>query len=141
MQNTGIEMNAFFRIIEGRSFKWDIQANLSKVKNEIMALNGDKLISQVEGAEIVNQVGSAANSFYGYIFKGVYHSAEEAKTANLRNDKFVNYSAGDAILLIYQVRTELLMELLTSTIRPVLVRQCPIFTAACKIPLHIKNGH
>lgn len=99
MQNTGIEMNAFFRIIEGRSFKWDIQANLSKVKNEIMALNDDKLISQVEGAEIVNQVGSAANSFYGYIFKGVYSSAEEAKTANLRNDKLVNYSAGDAIYI------------------------------------------
>jgi TonB-linked SusC/RagA family outer membrane protein len=99
MRNTGIEMNASFRIIDGRSFKWDIQANVSKVKNEVLALNGDKLISQVEGAEIVNQVGYAANSFYGYIFKGVYNSAEEAKTANLMNEKFVKYSAGDAIFV------------------------------------------
>ena len=97
MQNTGTEMNTFIRVIDGRSFKWDIQANISKVKNEILSLTGDKLISQVEGAEIVNQVGFPANSFYGYIFEGVYDSEEEAKTANLRNDKLVRYSAGDAI--------------------------------------------
>lgn len=97
MQNTGFEMNASFRIVDGRSFKWDIQANLSKVKNEVLALHGGNLISHVEGAEIANQVGHAANSFYGYIFKGVFSSAEEAQAANLRNEKFVKYSAGDAI--------------------------------------------
>jgi TonB-linked SusC/RagA family outer membrane protein len=96
MQNTGIEMDAFIRIVEGRSFKWDFQANFSKVKNEILALKGDNLISQIEGGEIVNQVGSAANSFYGYIFDGVYKSEEEALNANLMNDKLVKYTAGDA---------------------------------------------
>lgn len=96
MQNTGIEMFAFFRIIEGRSFKWDFQATISKVKNEILALKGDNLISQIEGGEVVNQVGSAANSFYGYIFNGIYKTEEEAIKANLMNDKLIKYSAGDA---------------------------------------------
>lgn len=96
MQNTGIEVNAFLRIINGTKFKWDVQGNFSKVKNEILALKGDMIISEIQGGEVVNQVGSPANSFYGYIFNGVYSSAEEANSANLVNDKLVKYVGGDA---------------------------------------------
>jgi len=96
MQNTGIEANAFLRIINGTSFKWDVQGNFSKVKNEILALKGDKIISEIQGGEIVNQVGSPANSFYGYIFQGVYSTTAEANAANLVNDKLVKYVGGDA---------------------------------------------
>jgi len=95
MQNTGIELSTFLRIVDGRSFKWDIQGNFTKIKNEITELKGDKLISQVEGGEIVNQTGSSANSFYGYIFEGVYTSVAEAASANMMNDKLVKYQAGD----------------------------------------------
>lgn len=96
MQNTGIEMNLFLRIVDGKSFKWDIQGNFAKIKNEITELKGNKLISQIQGGEIVNQVGSSANSFYGYLFEGVYNSVAEAQNANLMNDKMVKYQAGDA---------------------------------------------
>jgi TonB-linked SusC/RagA family outer membrane protein len=96
MQNTGIEVSAFLRIINGTSFKWDVQGNFSKVKNEILALKGDKIISEVQGGEIVNQVGSPANSFYGYIYNGVYSTTDEANSANLVNDKLVKYVGGDA---------------------------------------------
>ena len=96
MQNTGVELNASLRIIDGRSFKWDVQANISKIKNEIVALKGDRMISQITGGEVVNQIGSAANSFFGYIYQGVYSTTAEADAASLSNDKFVKYSAGDA---------------------------------------------
>ncbi len=96
MQNTGIELNAFLRIVDSRTFKWDIHGNFAKIKNEIISLKGDKLITQLEGAEVVNIEGEAANSFYGYIFDGVYTTLEEAKTANLMNNKFIRYTAGDA---------------------------------------------
>lgn len=96
MENTGVEVNAFLRIINGRAFKWDVQGNYTKVKNQILALKGDKIISAIQGGQIVNQVGSPANSFYGYIFKGVYTTSAEATAANLMNDKFVKYVAGDA---------------------------------------------
>ena len=96
LQNTGIEVSAFLRILDGKSFKWDVQGNYTKIKNEILSVHGDQLLSQVEGAEIVNQVGSPANSFYGYIFEGVYSTSEEASAANLTNDKFIPYQAGDA---------------------------------------------
>jgi hypothetical protein len=41
-------------------------------------------------------MGAATNSYYGYVFQGVYSSAAEASAANLLNDKMVKYGAGDA---------------------------------------------
>jgi TonB-linked SusC/RagA family outer membrane protein len=96
MNNTGVEVGAAVRIIDAKSFKWDLRTNLTKVKNEITELKGDKLISQIDGAEVVNMVGESANSFYGYIFDGVYSSSVEAQSANLMNEKLVKYKAGDA---------------------------------------------
>lgn len=96
MKNKGIEISALYRIVDGKSFKWDLQANVSKVTNEISAIRGDMLITEIIGGEVVNKVGSAANSFYGYLFNGVYTSAAEAKTANLMNAKLIKYKAGDA---------------------------------------------
>jgi TonB-linked SusC/RagA family outer membrane protein len=96
MKNTGVELSASVRVIDHKSFKWDVQANVTQLKNEITELKGDKLISQIDGGEVVNMVGAAASSFYGYIFNGVYSSTTEAQTANLKNEKLVNYKAGDA---------------------------------------------
>ena len=97
LRNSGWEFSTFIRLLENPVFKWDLQANLSHVKNEVIQIKGDKLITSVDGAEIVNLVGSPANSFYGYIFKGVYSTEEEAAAANLVNDKDKPYRAGDAI--------------------------------------------
>jgi hypothetical protein len=41
-------------------------------------------------------VGEAANSFYGYIYDGVYATTAEANEANLKNNKLVSYRAGDS---------------------------------------------
>jgi hypothetical protein len=82
--------------MERKDFKWDIQANVSKITNEISSLNGDMLITDIVGGQVVNKVGSPANSFYGYVFDGVYSSTKQAKTEGLVNDKFVPYIGGDA---------------------------------------------
>jgi TonB-linked SusC/RagA family outer membrane protein len=97
MQNTGIDLNFFFRILNLHAFKWDIQASYSRVKNEVTEIKGDKLITPVAGAEILNIPGEQANSFYGYIFDGVYTDTEEATSKGLVNNKFIPYQAGDAI--------------------------------------------
>lgn len=96
MVNSGIELSAALRIVDGKSFKWDLKANVTQLKNEITDIKGQKLITQIEGGEVVNEVGEAANSFYGYLFTGVYASGEEASATNLKNDKLVNYKAGDS---------------------------------------------
>ena len=69
----------------------------SNVKSEVVDIKGDKLITQLPGAEIVNMEGAPVNSYYGYVYKGVYATNEDAVNANLVNDKYVHYSAGDAI--------------------------------------------
>lgn len=96
MQNNGIDLSLFFRIVDNTSFKWDIQASFSTVKNEVLEIKGDKLVTEMEGLEIVNMPGEQANSFYGYLFEGVYTSDEEAQNAGLVNEKLFAYKGGDA---------------------------------------------
>ena len=97
MKNTGLEFNTFVRIIDGSNFKWDMQVNLSSVKNEIISIKGEKLISSIIGGEVVNMEGSPAYSYYGYLFKGVFSTQEEASSASLVSDKNIPFQAGDAI--------------------------------------------
>ncbi len=97
MENKGIDFNLFFRILDRPNFKWDIQTNYSMFNNKVTEIKGDKLITKLKGAEVVNMVGERANSFYGYIYEGVYSTSEEAQSGGLVNDRFVPYKAGDAI--------------------------------------------
>ena len=97
MENKGLEINQFLRIVDRSKFKWDIQASFSMNKNEIVEIKGEKLVNTVLGGEVVNMVGEQANSFYGYIFEGVYSTTEQAVSHNLKNERMVPYQAGDAI--------------------------------------------
>lgn len=96
MQNTGIDLSLFYRIIDKSDFKWDFQGTWSTVKNEVVEVLGDILITDLQGGQTVNMVGQTANSFYGYIYEGVFSSTAEAQAAGLVNEKFVPYRAGDA---------------------------------------------
>jgi TonB-linked SusC/RagA family outer membrane protein len=96
MQNQGIDVSLFFRLMDKPNFKWDLQASYSKVKNEVLEIKGDKLVTSVQGAELVNMPGEQANSFYGYIYEGVYTTLAEALTAGKVNDRHLKYEAGDA---------------------------------------------
>ena len=97
MKNTGWEFNTFIRLLDKTYFTWDFRANFSSINNEITAIKGDKLVINIEGAELVNMVGYPSNSFFGYIYKGVYSTQEEANNANLVNERRIPYGAGDAI--------------------------------------------
>lgn len=97
MENKGWDAYAFVRLIDGHKFKWDIEANFSKAKNQILEIDNDKFVTDLNTYSIVNMVGAMQNSFYGYVFKGVYSTTEEAQAAGLVNAKGVAYKAGDAI--------------------------------------------
>jgi TonB-linked SusC/RagA family outer membrane protein len=97
LKNTGLDFNAFARIKDGADWKWDLEANLSYLHNEVKDIKGEKLVTPITGAEIVNMEGSPANSFYGYVYKGVYSTPAEASAANLVNAKDIPFQAGDAI--------------------------------------------
>ncbi|SHE75705.1 TonB-linked outer membrane protein, SusC/RagA family [Mariniphaga anaerophila] len=96
MQNNGIDLSLFFRIVDRPSFKWDVQASVSTVKNQVLEMKGGKLVTEMEGLEIVNMPGEQANSFYGFVFEGVYASNQEALDAGLVNERLIAYQGGDA---------------------------------------------
>jgi TonB-linked SusC/RagA family outer membrane protein len=96
MQNNGIDASLFVRLVERPKFKWDIQASWSTFKNVVHEVEGDILVTAMQGGETVNMVGQSANSFYGYIFQGVYTTSEEAQGAGLVNEKLVPFRAGDS---------------------------------------------
>ena len=96
MQNTGLDVSVLFRLFDKPNFKWDLQASYSMFNNEVLEIKGDKLVTKVQGAELVNMPGEQANSFYGYIYEGVYLTAAEAQTSGIVNDRYVKYQAGDA---------------------------------------------
>lgn len=95
MQNNGIDLGLFFRVIDRPALKWDVQTSLSAVKNEVLEIKGDKLVTSIPGAEIVNMPGEEANSFYGYIFEGVYTTTEDALDDGLVNERLMPYQGGD----------------------------------------------
>ena len=97
MQNKGIDLSVFIRLLDRPKFKWDIQASFTKVNNEVLEIKGDKLVTKLKVAEIVNMPGEQANSFYGYIYEGVYSTAAEAQNSGVVNDRLLKYEAGDAI--------------------------------------------
>lgn len=97
MQNNGIDVGMFVRLVERPKFKWDINASWSSIENVVHEIEGDRLITQIPGGETVIMVDESANSFYGYTYEGVYATTEAAQAAGLVNDKFVPYRAGDAI--------------------------------------------
>jgi len=96
MQNRGIDLSMFLRIMDKPNFKWDLQASYTKVKNEVLEIKGDMLVTPVQGGEVVNMPGEQANSFYGYIYEGVYTTLAEALTAGKFNERYLKYEAGDA---------------------------------------------
>ncbi len=96
LRNKGLEISIFQRILDFQNLKWDIQANLTTLSNEITYLNEDELITSFTGGEFVSRDGDPLNTFYGYEFEGVFASYEEAAEANLVNEKGIAFGPGDA---------------------------------------------
>ena len=97
VRNTGWELTFFQRMIDGKQFDWDISPSISLLSNRVMDVKGDKLVTSFEGGDFVTQRGDPVNSFYGYLFEGVYATQEEALEAGLVNAKGMAYGSGDAI--------------------------------------------
>lgn len=97
MQNRGIDVNLFIRILDYSNLKWDLESNYSILRNKILETGSDRIVNKIQGAEIANIVGEQANSFYGYKFEGVYASATDAESNGYVNDKAMAYGGGDAI--------------------------------------------
>jgi TonB-linked SusC/RagA family outer membrane protein len=78
MTTKGIEASLATRIINGSSFKWDVDMNISKYRSKVDKLPVDNIVSTFGGAAYVTQPGDAPNLFYGYKTNGVYTTDDAA---------------------------------------------------------------
>ncbi|KAA6316101.1 TonB-dependent receptor SusC, partial [termite gut metagenome] len=99
MKNTGIDFSVNARLINTTSWKWDVGANVSFYKNEIISLQGgESYKTSIADAIIITQEGSPLGLFYGYKTDGVYSTEAEANVAGLYHMSGANklkFGAGD----------------------------------------------
>lgn len=81
VRNSGFEFTLGWQDQVGE-FKYNINANLTSIKNEVVSLGDGKLqfiaggVFQV-GATTRTQVGSPIGTFYGYVVDGIFQNQEE----------------------------------------------------------------
>ncbi len=85
MTNTGMDMTLAGKVINNKDFTWSVGASLGTYKNRVKELPNDNasILANYYGANILTQVGSAANVFYGYKTNGVFATTEQANEAGL----------------------------------------------------------
>lgn len=106
LANNGFDASLRGKIIATKDWGWELGASVGHYKNKITSLglsNGQTwYTTDINGATILTQEGSAANLFYGYRTKGVFSTTKQAQDAGLyvldANGVKKNYfEAGDMI--------------------------------------------
>jgi len=92
--NRGFDFSLYWRIMN-KTFKWDIDVNFSKYKNEILELDNDPILTQFTGGEKISQVGKPFGMFYGYRSLGVFSTQADADNAHLIDKAGRQFNAGD----------------------------------------------
>ncbi|MGM9706261.1 MAG: SusC/RagA family TonB-linked outer membrane protein [Prevotella sp.] len=85
LENEGYDVALSGKVIATKDWSWQLGASVGHYKNKITALPEGKsyMDTDVYGATIRTQVGSAANLFYGYKTAGVFATTEEAQAAGV----------------------------------------------------------
>jgi TonB-linked SusC/RagA family outer membrane protein len=91
-RNTGVELTLASRNFVG-DFSWTTDFNLATLKNEVTNLGDLPRILQGNTRFIFDYtllaVGSPVNSYYGYVFDGVFQSQEQVNNAPAQNNAAV----------------------------------------------------
>ncbi len=64
MYNTGVEADLTFNVIKKKDFQWDINLNISSMKNRLTKLHDDKKTSTVYGTDGKQWKGYSSGSFF-----------------------------------------------------------------------------
>jgi TonB-linked SusC/RagA family outer membrane protein len=99
LTNKGFEVGATIKALNLNKLQWEIGGSVGHYKNNITSLPDGDITTAIYNADILSTVNNPAGVFYGYTTNGVFTTAAEAKTANLRVlDEYGNetfFEAGD----------------------------------------------
>lgn len=74
LRNTGVDVEATYHYTKN-DFSFDISANASTVKNEVLALGGKD--EPIYGVGSKTQVGGEIGEHFGYVYEGIFQTQEE----------------------------------------------------------------
>ena len=83
LSNKGFDASFNLKLINAKTFKWEVGAGIGHYKNEVTKLPSAGYDTQVYGATVRTQVGSPVGVFYGYQTNGVFSSSADANAAGL----------------------------------------------------------
>lgn len=75
LKNTGVDVAMTYHYTNGDDFNFDISANVSTLKNEVIALGGND--EPVYGVGSKTQVGGEVGAHFGYIYQGIFQTTDE----------------------------------------------------------------
>ncbi len=85
--NKGIELEIAGVLIDNKNWRWSVNGNIAHNKNEVTSLGrASSIIPSIGGATLgyisplIVAVGEPLGTFYGYKFKGIVQSEEQAAT-------------------------------------------------------------
>lgn len=74
LKNWGVEINVAYHHTKGK-FTYDISANVSTVKNKVLALGGNN--EPIYGSGSKTEVGGEVGEHYGYVYEGIFQTQAE----------------------------------------------------------------
>ena len=75
LKNTGVDTEITYHYNAGGDFSFDISANASTLKNEVLSLGGND--EPIYGVGSKTQVGGEAGEHFGYVYEGIFQTADE----------------------------------------------------------------
>jgi TonB-linked SusC/RagA family outer membrane protein len=95
--SNGFELSASYLVLNIGSFKWNIGGNIWQARAKVISLpDGEPIITNIPGGQIITQEGGPLYQFYGYKSTGVYSSLNEVPAGLISADRKL-YGAGDMI--------------------------------------------
>ncbi|MBZ9629533.1 TonB-dependent receptor [Salegentibacter sp. LM13S] len=75
LKNSGFDAQITYHYNNDEDFSFDISANASTIKNEVLALGGSD--EPIAGVGSRTQVGGEVGEHFGFVYDGIFQSAEE----------------------------------------------------------------
>jgi hypothetical protein len=97
MRNRGYEVSFTGAVIDRPNFKWELNANITYNKNEVLSLVGDQ--NEFIDGDFITRVGEPINSLYLVRYAGVDPSTGDALYLNTEGETTNQYNPADRVIL------------------------------------------
>ncbi|MXN90083.1 SusC/RagA family TonB-linked outer membrane protein [Flavobacterium sp. Sd200] len=75
VRNSGLDIELTYHYNKSKDFSFDVSANVSTIKNEVLRLGADG--EPIYGTGSKTEVGGRIGEHFGYVYEGIFQSAQE----------------------------------------------------------------